>query len=620
MNDQSILENPEVTKTDALIFQLGIALLTLWIISLYNYLFFHALVEIVTVIVSLGIFVLVWNSRRFLDNHYYLLIGISLFSIGLVNLAHAFSYKGMNILEAGKDSNIATQLWLAGQYLMALSFLVATFFIERKLNYRRAMLVYFIVFVCAMLAIFYWKVFPMAYVEGKGLTAFKVISEYAIIAIFFMGLFLLYKKKSKFDDRAFSLLAAMVVFMVISEFMFTLYAGVYDFFNMLGHLLRLTAFYIAYLAIIELGLMKPYRIIFKELKDSEKMLEYEKNKLGVILDALKDGVYMTNENYEVEYCNPALIQEFGPLNGSKCYQYLHERKSPCPWCKNKEVFEGKTFQWEWEFSKNGKVYLLTDCPVKIGSKVKSKLEIFHDITERKKMEKAKDEFISLASHQLRTPLAGISLSSELLLRGTLGEITEEQKEYLREIQRSTKRMSTLASNLLDISRMEMGNFCMNPEPLDVFTVIEEVFNDFRSLAESKNIKFEHRIESRVYIFNFDGNILRTMVENILSNAIRYTPQKGNIFLEAKLEGARILVKVADSGCGIPDNQKEKIFSKSFRADNAKKISSEGVGIGLYMVKLIAEKTGSKIWFDSKLNQGTIFYLSIPTKPEKELNV
>jgi signal transduction histidine kinase len=612
------MEKLETTKTNTAIFQLGVILLILWVISLYNYLFFHTLIEIVTVVASLGIFVLAWNSRRFLNNHYYLFIGISFFSIGLIDLIHTLSYHGINILEAGRNPNVATQLWLAGRYLTALSFFIATFFVGRKLNHSRTMLVYLGIFATIVAVIFYWKIFPTAYVEGAGLTMFKIISEYLIIAIFLVGLVLLCRKKTSFDDRAFYLLIWVIVFMIISEVMFTRYIGVYDFFNMLGHLLRFVAFYVAYLAIIELGLMKPYRLLFKELKDNEKSLEYEKNKLATILGALKDGVYITNADCEMEYCNPALIEDFGPApQNSKCYQYLHDRKSPCPWCENREIFAGKTFKREWEYPKTKKTYDLTSCLIKTEKGETLKLEIFHDITERKKIEKAKSEFVSLASHQIRTPLASINLSAELLLRGTLGELSGEQREYLSEIQKAVRRMLMLANNLLDISRMEMGTFSVNREPLDVWAFVGEIFDDFESLAKAKNIKLEKKIEKQALIIYFDGNILRTMLENLLSNAIRYTPEGGRVSLEAGVRDRRILLEVADSGCGIPENQKEQIFTKAFRADNAKKHSSEGVGIGLYMTKLIAEQTESKIWFQSEINKGTIFYLSLPIKLESE---
>jgi signal transduction histidine kinase len=178
-------------------------------------------------------------------------------------------------------------------------------------------------------------------------------------------------------------------------------------------------------------------------------------------------------------------------------------------------------------------------------------------------------------------------------------------------------MSALANNLLDVSRIEMGTFFMNPEPLDIFAVISEIFGDFKTLAEDKKIKFEKNIENQACISYFDGHALRTMVENIISNAIRYTPREGKVLVEAKIDNARILIRVSDSGCGIPENQKEEIFTKSFRADNAKEISSDGVGIGLYMSKLIAEKTGSKLWFSSELGKGSDFYLSMPIEAKKE---
>lgn len=234
-----------------------------------------------------------------------------------------------------------------------------------------------------------------------------------------------------------------------------------------------------------------------------------------------------------------------------------------------------------------------------------------DITERSKMDKAKDEFISLASHQLRTPLSSIALSTELLLRGVAGDIPSEQKIYMEEVFKATKRMTLLINNLLNVSRVEMGNFKIRFDSLDIFSAVREIVKGLDSLAKEKNLKVEKKLERNVPPIKFDANSFGIIFENILSNAIRYTPKGGTISIELKKVKEGILLKVSDTGCGIPADQKNEIFKKSFRASNAKEVSSEGAGLGLYIAKIAAEQGGAKIWFESKEGKGTTFFVLFP---------
>jgi signal transduction histidine kinase len=149
---------------------------------------------------------------------------------------------------------------------------------------------------------------------------------------------------------------------------------------------------------------------------------------------MEDGVYIVSRNGDIEYTNPALKREFGPVESGKCYRYLHDREETCPWCNNDEVFAGKTVRWELNSPKTGKTYDLIDTPVKNPDGSISKLEIFHDITERKRVEHLKDEFIGLVSHELRTPLGFIKGYSTSLLREDTHWDDKTQREFLPGLQ------------------------------------------------------------------------------------------------------------------------------------------------------------------------------------------
>lgn len=613
MNQFIKAKTPKITDVSTGILQLGIILLGLYTLSLYNYLLFHSLTEVFTVIISLAIFLIVWNSRQFIQNNYFIIIGISFGIIGFLDLFHAFIYKGTSIVTIGGNSNQATQLWIASRYLTSLSFFIAAFFIRKKISAKIVLTLNLLVLAAIFLSIFYFHNFPLCYIEGTGLTPFKKVSEYIISLIFLADLILLHIRRRDFDKKVYNLLSLVLVIMIVAELMFTLYVGVYDHFNLIGHLLRILAVYFSYIAIVEYSLKRPFRLIFKNLKDSETALDKEKTKLTHILDAMDDGVSMVTADYNILYVNPSLIKQFGPLNEKKCYQYFHNRSEPCSWCKNSEIFQGETVRWEWHFDKINKTFELIDNPVEGPNGVFAKLELFHDISERKEIEKAKDEFLSLASHQLRTPLASISLSSELLLRGVSGQVQPEQKEYLQEIYNSTKKMAALVNNLLNVSRIQMNTFEINYEPIDINGQIMMMVNEIMPQIREKQITLNTLLDNNIPAIQSDSNAFHIVIDNLLSNALRYTNTQGKITIFTKKINNYAVVKIQDTGCGIPADQQDKVFSKSFRATNAIKACADGTGLGLYMVKVILDKLGYFIKFSSTENKGTTFTLEIPIK-------
>jgi len=237
-----------------------------------------------------------------------------------------------------------------------------------------------------------------------------------------------------------------------------------------------------------------------------------------------------------------------------------------------------------------------------------------DITKLKEVDRAKTEFVSLASHQLRTPLAGISLASELLMRHASSHTEKQRNEYLEEIFNSTKKMSALINDLLNVSRIEMGTFNIKSEELDIAKATNTILDNLKSQFNEKKLSIGCDFEDNLPIIYFDKNAFNLIIDNLLTNAIRYTPEKGNISVNIKYKKKTIIIEVSDTGCGIPPDESDKIFSKQFRATNAKDVAPEGEGLGLYIVKLVADKLGVKVSFKNNSDgSGTTFYVSIPAK-------
>ncbi|NVL93637.1 MAG: PAS domain-containing sensor histidine kinase, partial [Desulfobacterales bacterium] len=282
----------------------GIALLFgLYLTSLYSYLLFHGLAELFSIVIACGIFMLAWNSRRFLDNTYLLFIGIAYLFIGGLDLIHTLAYKGMGVFP-GYDANLSAQLWVAARYVESLSLLIACFFIGRKLKTNLVFLGYISAMFLLLGSIFSWNLFPVCYVEGMGLTPFKKISEYIISLILLASIAMLFKKRYEFNTSVLRLLIASIILTIGSELAFTFYAHAYGLFNLIGHYLKIISFYLIYKAIIETGLARPYALLFKNLKQSEEALRESEEKYRSMMEGMKDPVYICSPDYRVTYMNP----------------------------------------------------------------------------------------------------------------------------------------------------------------------------------------------------------------------------------------------------------------------------------------------------------------------------
>jgi signal transduction histidine kinase len=251
---------------------LGAALLCgLYLTSLYSYLLFHSLIELFTIIVAAGIFVITWNARRLLSNNYLLFIGIASIFVALLDMMHTLAYTGMGVFP-GDTSNLATQLWIAARYLQGFSLLIAPFFLMHRLKVPFLMAAYALITAILLGSIFYWTIFPTAFDEVTGLTPFKIISEYVISFLFLVSSGLLLWKRREFDPSVLRYLELFLAFTIGSELAFTRYVSVYGGANLVGHFLRLIAFYFLYKAIIETGLVRPYAILLRGLQHSEARL------------------------------------------------------------------------------------------------------------------------------------------------------------------------------------------------------------------------------------------------------------------------------------------------------------------------------------------------------------
>ncbi|NTV22216.1 MAG: PAS domain S-box protein [Candidatus Yonathbacteria bacterium] len=244
--------------------------------------------------------------------------------------------------------------------------------------------------------------------------------------------------------------------------------------------------------------------------------------------------------------------------------------------------------------------------------------IFSDVTKRKAVDKAKTEFVSLASHQLRTPLSTIRWYTEMLLSENMA-IPEESRSYIKEIYDANKRMIELVESLLNVSRLDLGTMRWIPEPIRPIEAAKTALKELQPLAREKHITIIESFATDAPDIMFDRAQMHMIFQNLLSNAVKYTPQNGVVEITIQKEGTEhLFFSVKDNGYGIPADQQSRIFNKMFRADNAKAVDATGTGLGLYIIKHIIESDGGSIHFDSEVGKGSTFYGILPIQPIRKV--
>lgn len=240
----------------------------------------------------------------------------------------------------------------------------------------------------------------------------------------------------------------------------------------------------------------------------------------------------------------------------------------------------------------------------------------HMLDSLEELDKVKSDFVSLASHQLRTPLTATKWVSEELLLPPAPLSDERKDRYLRQIHASNERMIKLVNQLLDASRIGFGTLSYNPEPVHVEDVLEVVMHDIAPEIENSGVKVKTKLDKRLPVIQIDRTWMQVMLQNLVSNALKYSKPGQSVIVSIMNKNKEILITVKDNGCGIPAAQQSKIFTKLFRADNARQLVGEGSGLGLYITKALVEQVGGKVWFESAENKGATFYVKLRTGDHK----
>jgi PAS domain S-box-containing protein len=263
---------------------------------------------------------------------------------------------------------------------------------------------------------------------------------------------------------------------------------------------------------------------------------------------------------------------------------------------------------------------ITVSPILLHERPIGAINLFRDISQEYEIDRLKSEFISLASHQLRTPLSSIKTYSHMLLEGFMGNLNKDQKQALESVVDASDRMNQLTDTLLNITRIEAGSMTISKNKVDINSIAQRIIQEQLIEAETKNITVTFKAPRKIILVNTDQFIIKEILTNLLSNAIKYTPTHGEIKVEIKLKNDEIICCVKDTGIGIPETSHDQIFNKFFRAPNVVNRDTTGTGLGLYLIKSLADRINIPIWFESKEEKGSTFCFSLPAAVTKRVKV
>jgi PAS domain S-box-containing protein len=373
------------------------------------------------------------------------------------------------------------------------------------------------------------------------------------------------------------------------------------------------------------GRLKELRGVQAELARKVRQLAEEKARHDAMLENIGDGVIGINDKGEITFVNSqvktllgyapdellgklvfhaiGMVDEEGvevPMNDRPMRTALYARKKSV---SSDYFFLGK--------GGNKVPVSITSTPVEIYDQVIGGITLFRDITKEKEVDRMKTEFISLASHQLRTPLSAMKWFAEMLLDGDMGPLSDEQMEMINNIYQSNERMIELVNALLNISRIESGRIIIDPKPTDIEKLVREVVLEITPKLEKKRQKLVVSVHRKLPMITVDPKLVRHVYMNLLTNSVKYTPEGGEVVIMISRKEDVIVSQISDNGYGIPHVQQDRVFKKFFRAENIVKKETDGTGLGLYLTKAIIDSSGGRVWFHSEEGKGTTFWFTLP---------
>lgn len=595
----------------------GAALGGLAALGLWNYVVFHSLVELFGIAVAIAIFLVAWNVRQRIDNDFLLVVALVYAAAALLDLLHTLAYPGMGAIP-GATIDPPTQLWIAARYLQAIGLLMAPIWMARRLPLKAAMASFVLIDAMVFLTIFHpWPwlpAFPKCHLGASGLTSFKVVSEYFICGILLAAVWLLWLRRARLDKAVFGYMAASFLVTMASEISFTSYVNVQAPSNMIGHLLKAVAVFLAYKALLEAGLKRPYDVLFRDLADSER-------RFRLLTDATFEGIAVTEQGRFVD-CNDQLARMLGYSREEIIGRDIASIVAPADRQRVLDSIHGgrETSEEQELVRKDGSVRYVEvhGQDASIGER-RLRYTAIHDITDRKRDEvllrqtaeelarsnKELEQFAYVASHDLQEPLRTVRGFVQLLQQKYSKQLDADADTFIEHAINGTERMQALIADLLAYARV--GTHSREPVLTDATDAFRQALGSLTERINETEAEITHGQLPTVLV---DPSQLAQLFQNLLGNAMKFRGDaRPKIHVDACREGDHWHISVSDNGIGIDPQYHQKVFEVFRRLHSRQQY--EGTGIGLAICKKIVERQGGRMWVESLAGQGSTFHFTLP---------
>jgi two-component system phosphate regulon sensor histidine kinase PhoR len=346
-----------------------------------------------------------------------------------------------------------------------------------------------------------------------------------------------------------------------------------------------------------------------------RTLTDERNRSSAILGSMVEGVAVVTGDERILYCNWAFEQILelpeGSSQGRTLVEALRQADLIALVRQALPGVEERTGEVEVGTVRR-RSFSVTAAPVRAAG-ANGAVLVLHDITELRRLERVRRDFVANVSHEFKTPLTAIQGFAETLLSGALDD-KANRKRFVEIIREHARRLARLTDDLLKLSRIEAGRLELEIRPIRVEALVNGCVETARLNAQARGLQIHVDLQENAPAVRGDGAQLGEVLQNLLDNAVQYTPSGGQIEVKARSNGHEVIFTVTDTGIGIPESDLERIFERFYRVDAARSREAGGTGLGLAIARHIVDAHGGRIWVESAVGQGSRFHFSIPCAP------
>lgn len=581
--------------------------------SFFNFLLFHTLAEGFAIVVGVLMCVVIWHTRYFAQHSFLMFIANGFFWVAALDLFHTLSYKGMGVFQA--DANMPTQLWVATRFFEALILLYAPNYLKTESSSRVRTFVTFGGVAILILGLIFVGWFPDAYIEGEGLTTFKIACEYLIIGLLIAALIHLRQHRHEFDDQLYLVINVAIAFTIVSEFAFTFYVSVYGLSNMVGHIFKFLAFYLIFDAIVRRTLQGP----MTALQQANKTIENQNERFQLVLRGTGLGVWDWNPQsgavvfderwcqmlgYELDEIEPNVeswSSRVHPDDIESCFKDIQAHvNGETEHYDNIHRMQHRNGRWIYIHDR-GQVFSRDS-----EGKAIRFTGIHEDVTQRIENEQKRNDLYGMVAHELRTPVSAISMMTEDPDFSDFGKFSKDIHRAARDLMFTLDDMRLLINpDLKRPVRIEQFNFedVTTAVGYSVAGVVARSgfsFNSFNAVPETL---INETMETDLYR-------LKVALTNLIKNACLHS-EGSQVWIMSGVgkssEGEdQIVWIVGDNGKGIPDETLKGLFNPFSRGDT----KAEGTGMGLHIARSWIREIGGDLSYERR-STGSEFKLSIP---------